>query len=284
MKILVTGVKGQLGHDVVLEAVRRGIECIGADIEEFDITDEAQTREFITGHNPDVVIHCAAYTAVDKAEDNPEACENVNAMGTVNIVKAVKDIDAKLIYISTDYVFDGEGDKPFEANDIPAPQSVYGRTKYMGEEAVRSVLNKYFIVRISWVFGVNGGNFVKTMLRLAQKMDEIRVVNDQIGSPTCTADLAPLLLDMAATDKYGVYHATNEGFCSWYEFAVKIFEYAGIDIKVTGIPTSEYTAAKAKRPLNSRMSKASLVSAGFKTLPRWEDTLKWYVDEVKDNL
>lgn len=284
MKILVTGVKGQLGHDVVLEAARRGIECVGADIDEFDITDAAQTMDFITRHAPDVVVHCAAYTAVDRAEDDPAACEAVNATGTENIVRAVRAIDAKMIYISTDYIFDGEGDRPFEVNDPAAPKSVYGRTKYMGEEAVRASLTKYFIVRISWVFGVNGGNFVKTMLRLAQKTKELRVVNDQIGSPTCTADLAPLLLDMAATDKYGVYHATNEGYCSWYEFAVKIFEYAGIDMKVTGVTTEEYTAAKAARPKNSRMSKASLTSAGFGLLPRWEDTLKRYVDEVKDNL
>ena len=284
MKILVTGVKGQLGYDVMKEGARRGLECIGADIDEFDITDEKQTHDFILSLRPDAVIHCAAYSAVDRAEDEPELCERVNAKGTENIAKAAKEIDAKMIYISTDYVFDGKGDTPFETDSPAAPQCEYGKSKYMGELAVKELLSKYFIVRISWVFGVNGNNFVKTMLRLAKTNSEIRVVNDQIGSPTCTADLAPLLLDMVVTDKYGVYHATNEGICSWYEFASKIFEYAGVDVKVTGIPTSEYKAAKAVRPMNSRMSKRSLSDAGFKLLPRWEDTLKWYVEQVKETI
>lgn len=280
MKILVTGVKGQLGYDVVKELNKRNIECLGVDIEDFNITDKSATHAFIKSYNPDSVIHCSAYTAVDKAEDNIELCTRVNVEGPRNIAEVCKEIDAKMIYISTDYVFPGTGDHAYEIDDQTGPLGAYGQTKLEGELAVKELLTKYFIVRISWVFGKNGNNFVKTMLHIGREREEVNVVCDQIGSPTYTADLAPLLVDMVLTEKYGVYHATNEGFCSWAEFAHEIFKQAGYTTKVKPIPTSEYPT-KAKRPLNSRMRKESLDDAGFKRLPTWQDALLSYLKEIE---
>lgn len=280
MKILVTGVKGQLGYDVMKVLQARNIECLGADIEDFDITDAEATSAFIINYHPDAVIHCSAYTAVDKAEDNIELCKAVNGQGPRNIAAVCKEIDAKMVYISTDYVFPGTGDREYEVNDPTGPLGAYGQTKLDGELAVKELLTKYFIVRISWVFGKNGNNFVKTMLRLGKERSEVSVVCDQIGSPTYTADLAPLLCDMMVTEKYGAYHATNEGLCSWAEFTQEIFKQAGYTTKVNIIPTSEYPT-RAKRPFNSRMSKKSLDEAGFGRLPTWRDALKRYLIELQ---
>ena len=276
MKVLVTGVTGQLGYDVMKELERRRIQAEAASREQFDITDEAAVRSFIISARPDAIIHCAAYTAVDKAEEEPELCRRINIDGTRNIAAVCRDVGAKMIYISTDYVFPGTSTAPYEPDDTTGPQNVYGASKLAGEQAVRELLEKYFIVRISWVFGVNGKNFVRTMLRFAQSHKELNVVDDQIGSPTYTADLAPLLCSMAETEKYGVYHATNEGFCSWAQFAEEIFKDAGLDVKVNPIPTSAYPS-KAKRPLNSRLSKACLDAAGFNRLPSWQNAVKRYV-------
>lgn len=276
MKVLVTGVKGQLGYDVVAELERCGLEAIGVDIDEMDITDASSVDSVIRQAAPDAVIHCAAYTAVDAAEDNEEMCRRVNAAGTENIARVCADLDIKMIYISTDYVFDGTGERPWEPEDRCAPQSVYGLTKYEGEQAVEKLLHKYFIVRIAWVFGVNGKNFIKTMLNLAKTRDTISVVDDQYGSPTYTYDLAKLLVNMVQTDKYGIYHASNEGICTWYEFACAIFKEAGVDVKVLPVTSAEF-AAKAARPCNSRMSKEKLSANGFDRLPGWEDALKRYL-------
>lgn len=277
--ILVTGVNGQLGYDVVKVLNKRNIECLGIDKEDLDITDSEAVNEYIVKLNPEVVIHCAAYTAVDMAEDNEEACTKVNVNGTENIAKACKQINAKMIYISTDYVFNGAGDEPFEINGEIEPHSMYGKTKYEGELKVKEYLDKYFIVRISWVFGVNGNNFVKTMIRLGKERESLNVVCDQIGSPTYTADLAPILCDMAVSEKYGIYHATNEGYCSWAEFAQEIMNQVGLGCMINPIPTSEYPC-KAERPFNSRMSKKSLVDNGFKLMPEWKDALKRYLKEI----
>jgi dTDP-4-dehydrorhamnose reductase len=282
MKVLVTGVKGQLGYDVVGELKKRNIEAVGVDIDEMDITDAASVDKVIKEASPDAVIHCAAYTAVDAAEDNVDICRKVNKDGTQNIANVCKELDIKMIYISTDYVFDGEGTRPWEPDDKPDPLNVYGLTKYEGEVAVTSTLSKYFIVRIAWVFGVNGKNFIKTMLNLAKTHDSLTVVNDQFGSPTYTYDLARLLVDMVLTDKYGIYHATNEGIITWYDFACKIFETAGLNVKVSPVPASEYPA-KAKRPSNSRMSKQKLVDNGFELLPTWQDALERYIKILKEN-
>lgn len=279
MKVLVTGVNGQLGYDVIKELNKRNIECIGCDIKDFDITDFEQTKNFILKTNPDAVIHCAAYTAVDKAEDEKDICHKVNVIGTSNIAKTCKIMNAKMIYISTDYVFPGTGETFYEVNDKTGPLSVYGKTKLDGENAVKEFIENYFIVRISWVFGINGNNFIKTMLRLSETKKELNVVADQIGSPTYTADLAPLLCDMVVSKKYGTYHATNEGICSWAEFAQAIFKKAEKSVKVNPIPTSDYKT-KAVRPLNSRMSKDKLVLCGFKKLPHWENALERYIKEI----
>lgn len=279
MKVLVTGVKGQLGYDVVRELEKRGMKAVGADIEEMDITDAGSVEKVITQANPDAVIHCAAYTAVDAAEDHVELCRKVNADGPRNIAAVCKKLDIKMLQVSTDYVFDGQGERAWEPDDACNPQSVYGLTKYEGEQAVREILDKYFIVRIAWVFGVNGKNFVKTMLRLSETHDKLTVVNDQFGSPTYTYDLAKLLVDMIGTEKYGIYHATNEGFCSWYEFACAIFEKAGRKVEVQPVSTAEY-GAKAFRPYNSRMSKEKLTQCGFERLPAWEDALERYLREI----
>ena len=275
MKILVTGANGQLGYDVVRELQKHNIECFGATRQDFDIIDFKATKDFIFNYLPDVVIHCAAYTAVDKAEDEPELCYKVNVSATKNIAEICKKIDAKMLYISTDYVFDGAKEGFYEVEDKPNPINVYGKTKLLGEEAVQKTLDRYFIVRISWVFGEHGNNFVKTMLRLGAERKVLNVVADQYGSPTYTADLAPLLVEMIKTEKYGIYHATNEGVCNWAEFAEKIFEVAKMDVKVNRITTSEYPT-KAKRPLNSRLSKEK-IQKNFYILPKWVDALKRYI-------
>ena len=280
MKVFVTGVKGQLGYDVVKELERRGMEAIGVDIEEMDITDAASVEKVIGEAAPDAVIHCAAYTAVDAAEDNVELCRRVNADGPENIAKMCKKLDIPMIQISTDYVFDGMGEQLWQPDDKREPVSVYGQTKYEGELAVQNTLEKYFIVRIAWVFGVNGKNFVKTMLNLGKTRDKLTVVCDQFGSPTYTYDLAKLLVDMVQTDKYGVYHATNEGFCNWYEFACEIFKQAGVEVEVAPVTSDQYPT-KAKRPFNSRMSKDKLEENGFERLPDWKDALSRYLKELE---
>lgn len=276
MKVLVTGVNAQLGYDVCKVLKERKIEHIGADIADFDITDPQATKDFMMNYRPDAVIHCSAWTAVDAAEDVPEKVEAVNVEGPRNIARVCKEIGAKMLYISTDYVFPGTGERFYEPDDETAPVSVYGKTKLGGELAVKETLDEYFVVRISWVFGKNGNNFIKTMLRLAESHDEISVVSDQIGSPTYTADLAPLLCDMIATEKYGTYHATNEGVCSWAEFAEEIFRQAGKNVKVNHILTKDYPA-KAARPLNSRMSKQKLTDAGFRRLPDWKTAVGRFI-------
>lgn len=278
MKILVTGVKGQLGHDLMNELAKRNIDAVGVDVEEMDITDADACRRVIAESQVDAVMHCAAYTAVDAAEDNSELCRLVNGKGTENIAKVCKDLDIKMLYVSTDYVFDGQGERPWEPEDACDPLNVYGLSKYEGEMAVKENLSKFFIVRIAWVFGVNGKNFIKTMLRLGEERKKVSVVNDQIGSPTYTYDLARLLVDMILTDKYGIYHATNEGLCSWYEFACEIFKQAGMDqVEVTPVGSDEFPA-KAKRPSNSRMSKDKLDQMGFTRLPSWQDALSRYLE------
>lgn len=279
MKVFVTGVKGQLGHDVVNELTKRGIESIGVDIEEMDITDAEIVKQVITQSAPDAVVHCSAYTAVDAAEENEAVCRKVNADGTRNIAEVCRSLDIKMLYLSTDYVFDGKGERPWEPEDERHPLNVYGQTKYEGELAIQENLEKYFIVRIAWVFGVNGSNFIKTMLKLSQTHKRITVVNDQYGSPTYTYDLARLLVDMILTDKYGIYHATNEGVCSWYEFACEIFKKADIPMEVVPVTTEEY-GAKAKRPANSRMNRDKLTQNGFDKLPPWQDALERYLKEI----
>lgn len=275
MKVLVTGANGQLGYDVVKELQKQNIECCGVTRKDFDIIDFEATEKFITNYMPDMVIHCAAYTAVDKAEDEQGLCYLVNASATENIAQICKKIDAKMVYISTDYVFDGTKDGFYEVDDKPNPINVYGRSKLLGEEAVENILGKYFIVRISWVFGEHGNNFVKTMLRLGKEHKELNVVADQYGSPTYTADLASLLIEMIKTDKYGIYHATNEGVCSWAEFAEEIFKVARMNVKVNHIATDEYPT-KAKRPVNSRLSKEKL-KGNFRELRDWKNALKEYI-------
>ena len=236
-------------------------------------------QQYLLDYKPDAVIHCAAYTAVDKAEEEAAACEAVNAIGTRNLAKLCHEIDAKLLYISTDYVFAGDGDKFYEPQDEKKPQNVYGLSKLKGEQAVAAELEKYFIVRISWVFGINGKNFIRTMLNLSKTHTELNVVNDQIGSPTYTSDLAVLLADIIQSDKYGIYHATNEGTCSWSDFAREIFKQARKAVKVNDVPATAYPT-KAKRPYNSRLSKACLDKAGFKRLPAWQDAVKRYLQEL----
>lgn len=281
MRVLVTGVKGQLGFDVVRELEKRGHAAIGTDVDNMDITDAAAVYQVIADTKPDAVIHCAAYTAVDAAEDNVDLCRRINAAGTEHIARTCKEFDIKMLYISTDYVFDGEGTHFWQPDDARSPLNIYGQTKYEGELAVESLLEKYYIVRIAWVFGLNGKNFIKTMLSLGKTRDHLTVVNDQIGSPTYTYDLAKLLVDMIETDKYGRYHATNEGICSWYDFACEIFKQAGYDhITVTPVSASEYPA-KAKRPSNSRMSKDKLTENGFAKLPTWQDALSRYLQELE---
>lgn len=280
MKVLVTGIKGQLGHDVVNELEKRGHEAVGVDVEEMDITDEAKVEEVFGAVKPEAVIHCAAYTAVDRAEEEEDLCRKINATGTEYIARACQRLDCKLLYLSTDYIFAGDGERPWEPEDEAQPLNVYGQTKYEGELAVKKYLEKYFIVRISWVFGVNGANFIKTMLRLGKENGAVKVVDDQIGSPTYTYDLSVLLVDMIESEKYGAYHATNEGICSWYEFAGEIFREAGMDVTVMPVDSSSFPS-KAKRPKNSRMSKEKLVKNGFNKLPSWQDALSRYLKAIQ---
>lgn len=302
MKIFVTGVGGQLGYDTVNELTKRGFSVYASDIAaeysganpftfpekvnyiSLDITDEAKVKAVFDKYSPDTVIHCAAWTNVDGAEDaeNREKVFAINEGGTKNIALACKDIDAKMIYISTDYVFNGEGEKPWEPDNTQyAPLNVYGESKLAGEMAVRDNLDKFFIVRIAWVFGKNGKNFIKTMLNVAKNHDEVRVVNDQIGTPTYTYDLARLLADMSQSEKYGYYHATNEGgFISWYDFTKEIYAQAGLSTKVIPVTTAEYGISKAKRPFNSRLDKSKLVKNGFEPLPSWQDALSRYLKEI----
>lgn len=277
--ILVTGASGQLGHDVVEELKRRGLAYAAPTSAEMDITDQDSVSDWIGMSRPRAVIHCAAYTAVDKAEDEAEWCQRVNAAGTRNIAQACHDVGAKMVYISTDYVFDGSGSRPWETGDQTGPLNVYGESKLAGERMVRTILDEYFIVRISWVFGKNGNNFVKTMLRLGEARDELNVVADQWGAPTYTKDLAPLLCDMIQTEKYGTYHVTNEGVINWAEFAQEIFRQAHLNCTVHPISTAEYPT-KAVRPLNSRLSKRSLDQASFARLPDWKDALARYLGEI----
>ncbi|WP_028043619.1 dTDP-4-dehydrorhamnose reductase [Candidatus Stoquefichus massiliensis] len=280
MKILVTGVKGQLGYDIVNECQKRNIEAIGVDIDEMDITNAKQVDEVIHNTNADAVIHCAAWTAVDKAEDEVELCRKVNRDGTENIANVCKELDIPMMYFSTDYVFNGLGEEPWNEYDYREPLNVYGQTKYEGELIVEK-LPKHFIIRISWVFGLNGNNFIKTMLRLGKERGAVSVVDDQIGSPTYTYDLAKLCVDMIQTQEYGTYHATNEGICSWYEFACEIFKQADIDVKVTPVDSNAFPA-KAKRPSNSRMNKGELDRHGFNRLPTWQDALNRYLKIIEE--
>lgn len=293
MKVLVTGVKGQLGYDVVNELEKQNIEAVGVDIEEMDITDSASVNKVIKEVNPDAVIHCAAWTAVDAAEDEDkkEKVKLVNVDGTQNIANVCKELDIKMMYISTDYVFNGEGTEPWQPDCKDyTPQNVYGQTKLDGELAVANTLNKYFIVRIAWVFGKNGNNFIKTMLKVGKNHDQLKVVSDQIGTPTYTFDLAKLLVSMIVTDKYGYYHATNEGgYISWWDFTKEIFKqatemgydrYSEKNITVTPVTTAEYGVSKAKRPFNSRLDKSKLVENGFTPLPTWQDAVSRYLKEL----
>ena len=285
MKVLVTGVRGQLGHDVFNELCARGYEAVGVDVEEMDITDAQSVDKMLSSVRPDAVIHCAAWTAVDAAEEseNIEKVSLVNVQGTKNIANACRAIGSKMMYISTDYVFDGQGTEPWEADCKEyAPLSVYGRTKLEGELAVSEALDAYFIVRIAWVFGINGKNFVKTMLALSEKYESLRVVDDQIGTPTYTFDLARLLVDMIETDKYGYYHATNEGgYISWADFAKEIFRQAKKTTAVIPVTTAEYGLSKARRPFNSRLDKSKLIEKGFAPLPDWKDALARYLFELE---
>ena len=303
MRVFVTGVGGQLGHDVVNELDRRAHEAIGSDIQavysgvndgsavaaapyvQMDITDEAAVRRTVEELKPDVIIHCAAWTNVDGAEapENREKVHQINAVGTENIARAAKAVDAKMVYISTDYVFDGQGTRPWEPDDkCYAPLNVYGQSKLDGELAVSRILEKYFIVRIAWVFGLNGKNFIKTMINVGKTHDTVRVVNDQIGTPTYTLDLARLLVDMVETEKYGYFHATNEGgYISWYDFCCEFYKQYGLKTTVIPVTTAEYGLSVAARPSNSRLEKKKLAEAGFKPLPAWQDAVDRYLKEAK---
>ena len=292
MKLLVTGVAGQLGHDVVNEARKRGYEVIGSDLAssdepsyvQMDITDKDQVFSIVEKVHPEVIVHCAAWTAVDAAEDeeNHSKVDAINHLGTKYIAEAAKSVDAKMVYISTDYVFDGQGTEPWQPDDKNyAPLNVYGKSKLAGELAVSEALDKYFIVRIAWVFGLNGKNFIKTMINVGKTHDTVRVVNDQIGTPTYTFDLARLLVDMVETDKYGYYHATNEGgYISWYDFTREIYKQAGMTTEVLPVTTAEYGLSKAARPFNSRLDKSKLVQEGFTPLPDWKNALHRYLIEI----
>ena len=276
MKVLVTGVKGQLGYDVVKDLEKRGHQPIGVDRDEMDLMDNEAIRTFIMNLRPEAIIHCAAYTAVDKAEEEPELCYQINAESVKVIAECTRELDAKLVYISTDYVFDGTKDGEYVETDLPNPISVYGSSKFRGGQYIQTILEKYYIARTSWVFGINGHNFIKTMRRLGTECESLTIINDQVGSPTYTQDLAPLLVDMVETDKYGIYHVTNEGFCSWYEFANEIFKQSGIEVKTNPITTDQYPTAAA-RPLNSRLNKDKLKKAGFRTLPLWRQAVQQYI-------
>ena len=279
MKVLVTGYAGQLGYEVVRLLESRGIECRGVDMQDFDLTDEAAVLNYVREYAPTVIAHCAAYTNVGKAESEPEVCAAVNGMGTLYMVRAALSVGAKLVYISTDYVFPGTGTTPFEVDDPYGPRNVYGLSKVQGENAVRSLMTRFFILRTSWVFGKNGRNFVRTMRRLGREKSELRVVNDQIGSPTYAVDLARVICDMIPTEKYGIYHVRNEGFISWADFAAMIMEKSGLSCRIIPVPSSEYPTP-ARRPLNSRLSGARLAEAGFAPMPSVEDALNRYIAEL----
>ena len=289
MKVFVTGVGGQLGHDVMNELAKRGYAGIGSDVQgdcdyPLDITDASAVEQVLTEVNPDVVIHCAAWTAVDLAEDEDkqDKVRAINVGGTQNIANVCKKLNCKMVYISTDYVFDGQGETAWEPDCKDyAPLNVYGQTKLDGELAVAGTLEKFFIVRIAWVFGLNGNNFIKTMLNVGKKYETLRVVNDQVGTPTYTLDLSRLLVDMVETEKYGYYHATNEGgYISWYDFACEIFRQAGYTNTVLPVTTAEYGLSKAARPFHSRLDKSKLVEAGFQPLPTWQDALARFLKEI----
>lgn len=280
MKILVTGVKGQLGYDVVKAGQKRGLTMMGCDTDDFDLRDQAAVTAFVKAVAPDVVIHCGAYTAVDKAESERELCYDVNVNGTRYLAEAAASLGAKLIYISSDYVFAGTGDTPHCVDEAKNPVNYYGLTKSLGEDAVMAATRRFFIVRVSWVFGLNGPNFVKTMLRLGAERESVAVVSDQTGAPTYTPDLAALLIEMAATEKYGVYHAANAGVCSWYDFAREIMAQAGLGAMVKPITSADYPAA-ATRPQNSRLDQTELTENGFSALPSWNDALRRYLAALK---
>lgn len=281
--ILVTGSTGQLGSDVVKELLKRGYSTLSPNRSEFNLCSEDSIRNYILNSNCEAIVHCAAYTQVDKAEDEKDLCIKINATATKHIVKCAKILDIPMIYISTDYVFDGTKDGEYTENDETNPINIYGESKLAGEKYVQEILDKYYIVRASWVFNINGKNFIETMLRLSKANNQLSIVNDQIGSPTYTKDLSRLLVDMLETSKYGLYHATNEGYCSWYEFADTIFKLANINIDIKAINSNEY-ASRAKRPLNSKLSKDKLIEYGFKPLPHWEDALKDYLIRRRDLL
>jgi dTDP-4-dehydrorhamnose reductase len=281
MKVLVTGADGQLGYDVVKKLKEEKIEHLGVDKKDFDLTNEQETKDFILDYAPDVIVHCAAYTDVDQAELEKKLAYQVNVEGTKFIAEAARELDAKLLYISTDYVFDGQGEEPFEVTDQPNPINYYGETKYQGEQKVKKLLDKYFIVRTSWIFGEHGDNFVKTMLELGKERDEISVVADQYGSPTYTGDLAELIVDMIKTDKYGIYHATNEGFCSWYEFSKEIFKSADIDVVVKPISNDEFKN-KAERPNNSKLSKQNLINNEFNMLNDFKKSVYKFITGMSE--
>ncbi|GAA0310707.1 dTDP-4-dehydrorhamnose reductase [Gracilibacillus halotolerans] len=278
MKVLVTGYSGQLGYDVVRVGLNSNHEIVGISSKDLNITNKSHVEDFIRKLKPDVIIHCAAYTAVDNAEDNKSDCYNVNVNGTKYLAEIAKTINAKFVYISTDYVFNGEGNLPFTETSVPNPINYYGETKYEGEQIVKGLIEKHFIIRISWVFGINGNNFVKTMIRLSETKNELNIVNDQIGSPTYTYDLAHLIIDMIDTEKYGTYHASNEGYCSWAELALETFKMLKKEVKVNLVSTEEYPT-RALRPKNSRLSKSKLIKSGFAPLPDWESALKRYIIE-----
>lgn len=281
--ILVTGSTGQLGSDVVKELLKRGYSTLSPNRSEFNLCSEDSIRNYILNSNCEAIVHCAAYTQVDKAEDEKDLCIKINATATKHIVKCAKILDIPMIYISTDYVFDGTKDGKYTENDETNPINIYGESKLAGEKYVQEILDKYYIVRTSWVFNINGKNFIETMLRLSKANNQLSIVNDQIGSPTYTKDLSRLLVDMLETSKYGLYHATNEGYCSWYEFADTIFKLANINIDIKAINSNEYVS-RAKRPLNSKLSKDKLIEYGFKPLPHWEDALKDYLIRRRDLL
>lgn len=281
--ILVTGSTGQLGSDVVKELLKRGYSTLSPNRSELNLCSEDNIRNYISNSNCEAIVHCAAYTQVDKAEDEKDLCIKINATATKHIVKCAKILDIPMIYISTDYVFDGTKDGEYTENDETNPINIYGESKLAGEKYVQEILDKYYIVRTSWVFNINGKNFIETMLRLSKANNQLSIVNDQIGSPTYTKDLSRLLVDMLETSKYGLYHATNEGYCSWYEFADTIFKLANINIDIKAINSNEY-ASRAKRPLNSKLSKDKLIEYGFKPLPHWEDALKDYLIRRRDLL
>ncbi|MGL4912419.1 MAG: dTDP-4-dehydrorhamnose reductase [Romboutsia sp.] len=279
MNILLTGTTGQLGHDVLNEINLRGHNPIVLTRDELNLASLSDIKNTIISHNPDSIIHCAAYTQVDLAEDNKDICQTINSLAVKEIALGAKELNIPLIYLSTDYIFDGNKSSPYKEDDLANPINIYGKTKYEGELYIKNIMDKYFIVRISWVFGQNGNNFVKSMLKLSKEKKELSVVDDQIGSPTYTKDLAPLLIDMVESDKYGIYHATNEGFCSWYEFAKEAFKYKEITISLNPIKTSQYPT-KAKRPLNSKLSKCKLSASGFKPLRHWKEALHDYIDTL----